>query len=89
MTSPRIVDNAEILKEETPSHIEDLESRQQVTEVVPGVIKGQNVELYAEALEKYGQEGTIDPEAEKRLKRYVKRRADGLTGSDGFSIWLR
>ncbi len=34
-------------------------------------IKQLNGEMYEEALAKYGQDGDIDPEAEKRLKRFV------------------
>lgn len=37
-------------------------------------IAQQNAELYAEALEKYGVDGDIDPIAEKRLKRKLDRR---------------
>lgn len=41
---------------------------------------GKHAELYAEALEKYGQEGSIDPEAEKRLKRKIDCRILPLLG---------
>lgn len=41
---------------------------------------GRHAELYAEALEKYGREGSIDPDAEKRLKRKIDRRILPLLG---------
>jgi len=34
-----------------------------------GRIQQQHADLYYEALEKYGEEGSIDPIAEKKLKR--------------------
>ena len=36
---------------------------------IPERIKQQHADLYYEALEKYGHEGSIDPLVEKRLKR--------------------
>lgn len=39
-----------------------------------------HAELYAEALDKYGTEGSIDPEAEKRLKRKIDCRILPLLG---------
>lgn len=36
---------------------------------LPKGITQQNADFYMEALEKYGTEGSIDPKAEKRLKR--------------------
>lgn len=41
---------------------------------------GKHAELYAEALEKYGHEGSIDPEVEKRLKRKIDCRILPLLG---------
>lgn len=41
---------------------------------------GKHAELYAEALEKYGVEGSIPAEAEKRLKRKIDRRILPLLG---------
>lgn len=43
-------------------------------------IKQQHADLYAEALEKYGQDGSIDPVAEKKLKRKLDRRILPLLG---------
>lgn len=41
---------------------------------------GQHAELYAEALERYGQDGSIDPASEKKLKRKIDRRILPLLG---------
>ena len=38
-----------------------------------GQIKQQHADLYYEALEKYGLDGSIDPIPEKRLKRFFDR----------------
>ena len=43
-------------------------------------IKQQHADLYLEALQKYGQDGTIDPVAEKRLKRKLDMRILPLLG---------
>jgi hypothetical protein len=40
-------------------------------------IKQQHADLYIEALERYGEDGSIDPEAEKRLKRCIRFVAQG------------
>ena len=41
---------------------------------------GKHAELYTEALERYGQDGSIDPEDEKRLKRKIDFRILPLLG---------
>jgi hypothetical protein len=41
---------------------------------------GDHAELYTEALERYGQDGSIDPAAEKKLKRKIDRRILPLLG---------
>jgi hypothetical protein len=41
---------------------------------------GKHAELYTEALERYGQDGSIDPGDEKRLKRKIDRRILPLLG---------
>jgi hypothetical protein len=41
---------------------------------------GKHAALYTEALERYGQDGSIDPEAEKRLKRKIDYRILPLLG---------
>jgi hypothetical protein len=51
-------------------HVEDDDDHGKLDAVPPAEhIKAHNEELYLEALEKYGAEGSIDPQAEKRLKR--------------------
>ena len=41
---------------------------------------GQHADMYAEALEKYGAEGSISKEAEKRLKRKLDMKLLPLLG---------
>jgi hypothetical protein len=45
----------------------------EVAAAVQPKIRQQNSAMYEEALEKYGQDGSIDPAREKRLKRWVTR----------------
>ena len=56
---------------------EDLKHTEQP--VVAG-FTGKHADMYAEALEKYGAEGSIPPEAEKRLKRKLDMRLLPLLG---------
>jgi hypothetical protein len=48
-------------------------------QVVAG-FTGEHAEMYAEALAKYGAEGSIPPEAEKRLKRKLDMKLLPLLG---------
>lgn len=41
---------------------------------------GKHMELYIEALDKYGQDGSLDPATERRLKRKLDRRILPLLG---------
>lgn len=47
---------------------------------VASKIKQQNAALYAEALDKYGAEGAIDPDAERRLRRKIDFRIIPVLG---------
>lgn len=58
--------------------IEQLEIREELTHA-PG-IKPEQADLYAEALEKYGVDGDIDPEAEKRVRRKLDMRIIPVLG---------
>jgi hypothetical protein len=56
------------------AHVEDHSSdvdQPKVLDPIPLAerIKQQHADLYLEALERYGEDGTIDPVAEKKLKR--------------------
>ena len=53
-----------------PAHAEE---HNKVLETIPLAerVKQQHADIYIEALEKYGQDGSIDAMAEKRLKRFV------------------
>jgi hypothetical protein len=74
------VDHIQPAKDESPIHDDhealDLKNPQ------PAVVgfTGKHAELYTEALERYGQDGSIDPAAEKRLKRKIDCRILPLLG---------
>lgn len=53
-------------------HVEDRTESLSAEAPAAVKIKQLNGEMYEEALAKYGQDGDIDPEAEKRLKRSVR-----------------
>ena len=65
-------------KDIVPAHaerpLEDIElSTGMEQKNLPVHIKQLHADLYIEALERYGQDGTIDPAAEKKLKRKLDR----------------
>lgn len=63
-------------KPELAAHVEGEAERgsvdlKQADQPVVAGFTGKHADMYAEALEKYGAEGSIPEEAERRLKRYV------------------
>jgi hypothetical protein len=70
--------------DKTIGHVEHDEGRisedlKRGEQVVAG-FTGQHADMYAEALSKYGAEGSISPQAEKRLKRKIDMRLLPLLG---------
>ena len=70
--------------DKTVDHIEHDEGRisediKRGEQVVAG-FTGKHADMYAEALAKYGAEGSISPEAEKRLKRKLDMKLLPLLG---------
>jgi hypothetical protein len=70
------------VKDDRPLQLENQETGFDDKTPSPAVVgfTGKHAELYAEALERYGQDGSIDPEAEKRLKRKIDFRILPLLG---------
>lgn len=76
-------DHIQALKDDPPIQIEGHdEEGYDAKNPQPAVVgfSGKHAELYAEALERYGQDGSIDPAAEKRLKRKIDFRILPLLG---------
>jgi hypothetical protein len=67
------------IKEATPAHLEADETIKPDHVPGPTGMNEHDTKLYMEALELYGHDGAIDPEAEKRLKRYVQSFVDEST----------
>ncbi|KAK8850644.1 hypothetical protein IAR55_004563 [Kwoniella newhampshirensis] len=62
-------------------HFEEAADPKRVGHATPADrIKQQHADLYMEALDKYGEDGSIDPVAEKALKRRLDRRILPLLG---------
>lgn len=74
------------IKLQAADHYDDGSKLEAADAIIPGSkglpekIKQLNAALYVEALEKYGQDGDIDPEVEKKLKRKIDRRIIPLLG---------
>ena len=70
------------VKDDAPIQIEGHDEEAFDKNPQPAVVgfTGKHAELYAEALERYGQDGSIDPAAEKRLKRKIDFRILPLLG---------
>jgi hypothetical protein len=76
-------DNIQAAKNDPPVQIERQDGEGfDAKNPQPAVVgfTGKHAELYAEALERYGQDGSIDPAAEKRLKRKIDFRILPLLG---------
>ncbi|WWD20820.1 hypothetical protein CI109_105297 [Kwoniella shandongensis] len=73
---------------------EDVRLEEQATDKPTGPltpaerIKQQHADLYVEALEKYGYDGAIEPQAEKALKRKLDRRILPLLGICYFFYYI-
>lgn len=87
------IDIADTADKEFSSHVEDtVDANKTGDDVVDPIelVRQEHGDLYAEALERYGQDNSIDPEDEKRLKRKLDRRIIPLLGICYFfyvSIW--
>lgn len=87
------LDIADTADKEFSSHVEDtVNANKTGDDVVDPIelVRQEHGDLYAEALERYGQDNSIDPEDEKRLKRKLDRRIIPLLGICYFfyvSIW--
>ncbi|WVQ70609.1 hypothetical protein IAR50_000128 [Cryptococcus sp. DSM 104548] len=71
----------DIMEKQTAVHIEDSvgENRPDPSAVIEKV-RQEHGEIYAQALERYGEEGSIDPAEEKRLRNKLDRRIIPLLG---------
>lgn len=87
------VDTADTADKEFSAHVEDTVTANKAGDdtIDPiELVRQQHGDLYAEALERYGQDDSIDPEEEKKLKRKLDMRIIPLLGVCYFfyvSIW--
>lgn len=90
---PTKLDTVDTDDKEFSAHVEDTVAANKTGDdtIDPiELVRQQYGDLYAEALERYGQDDSIDPEEEKKLKRKLDMRIIPLLGVCYFfyvSIW--
>lgn len=90
---PTKLDTVDTADKEFSAHVEDTVAANKTGDdtIDPiELVRQQYGDLYAEALERYGQDDSIDPEEEKKLKRKLDMRIIPLLGVCYFfyvSIW--
>lgn len=90
---PTKLDIADTTEKEFDAHVEDTVAANKAGDDIVDpieLVRQEHGELYAEALERYGQDNSIDPEDEKKLKRKLDKRIIPLLGICYFfyvSIW--
>ncbi|UOH79687.1 hypothetical protein LQV05_000696 [Cryptococcus neoformans] len=80
---PTKLDIADTTEKEFDAHVEDTVAANKAGDDIVDpieLVRQEHGELYAEALERYGQDNSIDPEDEKKLKRKLDRRIIPLLG---------
>ncbi|TYJ55614.1 hypothetical protein B9479_003646 [Cryptococcus floricola] len=72
---------ADIMEKQEAAHIEDtIGDVKTHSDAVIEQVRQEHGEIYAQALERYGEEGSIDPETEKKLRNKLDRRIIPLLG---------
>ncbi|AFR92856.1 hypothetical protein C343_00742 [Cryptococcus neoformans C23] len=80
---PTKLDIADTTEKEFDAHVEDTVAANKAGDDIVDpieLVRQEHGELYAEALERYGQDNSIDPEDEKKLKRKLDKRIIPLLG---------
>lgn len=83
------LDIADTTEKEFDAHVEDTVAANKAGDDIVDpieLVRQEHGELYAEALERYGQDNSIDPEDEKKLKRKLDKRIIPLLGISYSSV---